>query len=219
MVIPFKSMAICEGYLWIGRYDAVSGTDGVWQADVTVPSTYRASGWLTTPSYDFRFPNQQKLFRDIRVEHAALTTGQSVAVQYSLNEGATWVAGVTSSTVGATFATATLSNIKANTLKMKVTLTAGASATTTPTVRKLVARAAPVTEAKWMWRLKLLIIPRFGGAALFAAIKSAFAAQQELAFVDVDKSTAQVIISGCQIVRQTSKNDDLGYVIVELREV
>ena len=219
MVVPFKSMALCEGYLWIGRYDNAVDTDGVWQADVIVPSTYRATGWITTPSYDFNYPNQQKLYRDIRVEHKALTTGQSIVVAYSLDMGANWVTAVTSNTVGATSATTTLSNIKANSIKLKATLTAGASATTTPTLTKLVVRGAPVSESKWMWRLKLRVLPRFGGNTLFSAVKAAYAAQAQLDFIDTDESTYKVIISDCQIVRTPSKKDDLGYIIAELREV
>jgi hypothetical protein len=219
MTIPFKSMAICEGYLWIGRYDNAAGTDGVWQADLIAPSTYRATGWITSPTYDFDYPNQKKLYRDLRVEHKALTTGQSIAVTYSIDQGATWVAGITSDTVGATAASTTLSNIKANTIKLKATLTAGASATTTPTMTKLVVRAAPVTEAKYMWRMKLYILPQFDGSALITAIKAAYAAQAQLAFIDVDESTANVIISDCQIVRRSSPDQNYGYMVVELREV
>ncbi len=219
MVIPFKSMAICEGYLWVGRYDGAVGTDGIYQSDVNVPSTYLGTGWFTTPAYDFDYPNERKLFRDIRIEHAALTIGQSITVHYSLDEGATWVQAMVSKAVGATSGTATLSNIKANTIKLKLTLASGASASTTPVLRKTVVRAAPVTEAKWMWQLKLLILGRFGGAALFTAIKAAYSAQAQLEYIDVDESTANVIISDCQIVRKPSKEDDYGYVVVELREV
>lgn len=219
MVTPFKSMAICEGYLWIGRYDNVAGTDGVYVADLHNPSAYVASGWLTTPAYDFDYPNQQKLFRDLRVEHKALTTGQSIAVSYSLDMGANWVSAITSSTVGASSASTTLSNIKANTIKLKVTLTAGASATTSPTLTKLVVRAAPVTEAKYMWRLKLAILPQYDGATLISSLKTAYAAQAQLAFIDVDASTANVIISDCQIVRKPSPDQNYGYAVVELREV
>lgn len=219
MVIPFKSMAVCEGYLWIGRYDNTVGTDGIYQADLHAPSAYRATGYLTSPTYDFNYPNQNKLFRDIRVEHKALTTGQSVAVSYSLDMGASWVAAITSNTVAATSKSATLSNIKANTIKLKATLTSGASSTTTPTLTKLVVRAAPVTEAKYMWRIRVMINPKFDGAALISALKTAYAAQAQLAFIDVDASTANVIISDCQIVRKPSPDKNYGYAMIELREV
>lgn len=219
MTIPFKSMAICEGYLWIGRYDNLSGTDGIYQADLVAPSAYRTSGWISTPSYDFAYPNQQKLFRDVRVEHKELTVGQSVLVQYALDNSSTWTTAMTSNTVRTTSKVATLSNIKANTIKLKVTLTSGDSATTTPTITKLVVRAAPLTEAKYMWRMKLYILPQFDGAALIASIKSAYASQKQLDFVDVDRSTAKVIISDCQIVRKSSPDQNYGYMVVELREV
>jgi hypothetical protein len=220
MYIPPKSMAICEGYLWIGRYDNAAGTDGVWQADLIAPTTYRASGWLTTPTYDFNYPLQKKLYRDIRVEHLALTTGQSIAVSYSLDNGTTWTAAVTSNTVGGTSASTTLSNIKGEHIKLKATLTSGASSTTTPTMTKLVVRAVPVTEAKWMWQLRITAYPKYGGATVIAAIKTAYAAQAQLAFVDIDRTTSyNVVISDARIIRKPSPKDNYAVILVELREV
>lgn len=217
MYTPFKSMAVCEGYLWIGRYDNVVGTDGVWQADLAAPTAWRASGWLTTSEYDYGYPNAQKLLRDVRVEHRALVTGQSVVAAYSLDGGVTYTTALTSNTVGATNKSATLSNIKADSLKFKVTLASGG--TNTPTFLKLTARAAPVSEAKQLWQFKTISIKKFGGKTLMTAVKAAHAAAAQLAFIDVDGSAYNVIVQDYKILLSADPKRDYFHLMFTLREV
>lgn len=291
MYIPFKSMAVCEGYLWVGRYDNVGttgtaqatgndtthtklaagasasndayngmtlwfiggtgieqsalisdydgstkiathatvasaaddttiysiGTDGIYRSDIANPSAWRASGYLTTSEYDFGYGNVQKLLRDVRVEHRALVTGQSIAVAYSLDGGANWTTALTSNTVGATSKAATLSNIKAESVKLKATLASGG--TNTPTLLKLITRAAPVSEAKLLWQIKTIAIKKFGGKGLITDIRTAHAAAAQLAFIDVDDLTYNVIVQDYKVLLSADPKRDYFHLLITLREV
>jgi hypothetical protein len=287
--VPFKSIAVCEGYLFVGRYDSVGhsgtaqatgndtthtklaaaasavddayktmtiahtggtgsgqtatitaydgttkiathgavteaaddtttyvvGTDGIYIADIAAPSAYKTSGWLTTAEYDFNYPNATKLFRDIRIEHRALVTGQSIAVAYSLNGGSSWTTATTSNTVAATSKSITLSNITGDSLKLKFTL--ASSGSNTPTLTKCVVRAAPVVESKWMWDLRLLLLKQWKTSV--ADLKTANDLGTQLTFVDVDGTSYSVVVQSMAI-HALKDPDFFGAVaLVRLREV
>lgn len=199
MSIPFKSMAYADGYLFVGRYDNVVGTDGVYIADVASPSTYRSSGWLTTPEYDFGYPHDKKIVRSIEVQHSALAAGESIQVHYSTDSGTTWTSAGTSSTLAATSATFALSSVKGNTLKLKATLNAGTSSLTTPTLKTLTAKAVPVLPAKWLWDLKLVAYAKLQGSAQITALESAVTAENTMAFVDRDGTSYTVVLDDLRI--------------------
>lgn len=64
--------------------------------------TYRASGTLETSIFDGGLPLIDKVFRTAAVRHAALAAGESVQVQYRLEDAGVWTALGTSATIGAT---------------------------------------------------------------------------------------------------------------------
>ena len=215
--IPFKSMAVCEGYLFVGRYDDTSGTDGIYQADIQNPTSWNTTGWITTPEYDFEWSNDIKLFGSIYIEHRALVQGQSVQVDYSLDGGTVYYPAGVSSIAGATGKTFTLDNVTGDSLKLKVTLSG--PGTSTPTQKKLVARAIPVTDAKWMWDIRLLVRRNWDGAASLAALEQSVRRRRQLDFEDRDGSTYKVIIDNLTIEADPDPKLASAHVKLRLREV
>lgn len=215
--IPFKGMAVCEGYLFIGRYDNASATDGIYQADIQNPTSWNSTGWITTPEYDFEWSNDIKLFGSIYVEHRALMQGQSVKVDYSLDGGTVYYPAGVSSVAGATSKTFTLDNVTGDSLKLKVTLSG--PGTSTPTQKKLVARAIPVTDAKWMWDIRLLVRRNWDGAASLAALEQSVRRRRQLDFEDRDGSTYKVIIDDLTIEADPDPKLASAHVKLRLREV
>ena len=215
--IPFKSMAVCEGYLFIGRYDNTVASDGVWRADIQNPTAWATTGWLTTSEYDFGWSNDVKLFGSIYVEHRALVQGEAIDIDYSLDGGTTYYDAGTSSQAGSTNKTFTLDDVTGTTLKLKVTLTG--AGTSTPTLTKLVARAAACTDSKWMWDLRFLIIQKWGGTDAIEALKDAVESQRQLDFEDRDGQAYKVIIDQMSIEADPDPTQSSAHVKVRLREV
>lgn len=215
--IPFKAMAVCEGYLFIGRYDAVAGTDGVWYADLLAPSAYKTSGWLTTSEYDFGLANQVKLFKEVYIEHRALVTGQSFNIDYSLDGGSTYTDLGTSDTVGATSKTLTMSAVTGNSIKLKINV--AGPGTSTPTLTKVVVRAAACTEAKYMWDLNILVFRKWGGSTSLAALWTAVGKQTQLTFLDRDGTSYNVIIDAMAENADPDPQRDTAHVKLRLRQI
>jgi len=202
-------------YLYVMYAHMTETTDGIYIADIAAPSAYKTSGWLTTAEYDFNYPNATKLFRDIRIEHRSLVTGQSIAVAYSLNGGSSWTTATTSNKVAATSKSITLSNITGDSLKLKFTL--ASSGSNTPTLTKCVVRAAPVVESKWMWDLRLLLLKQWKTSV--ADLKTANDLGTQLTFVDVDGTSYSVVVQSMAI-HALKDPDFFGAVaLVRLREV
>ncbi len=215
--IPFKSMAVCEGYLFIGRYDNASATDGVWIADIQNPSAWTTTGWVKTAEYDFGWSNDAKLFGSIYLEHRALVQGQSITVDYSLDGGTTWVEAGTSAVAGSVSKTLTLPNVTGKTIKLKVTLTG--PGTSTPTLTKCVVRAAACTDSKWMWDLRFLVIQKWGGTESITALRDAIESQKALAFIDRDGQEYTVIVDTMYIDADPDPKQNSAHVNVRLREI
>lgn len=215
--IPFKSMAVCEGYLFIGRYDKTSATDGIYIADIQNPSAFATSGWLTTAEYDFGWSNDVKLFGSIYLEHRELAQGQAIDVDYSLDGGTTWLDAGTSAVAGTTNKTLTLDDVTGQTIKVKLTLTG--TGTSTPTLTKLVVRGAACTDSKWMWDLRFLVIQRWGGVASLTALRDAIESQRQLDFEDRDGQEYKVVVESMSIDADPDPKQNSAHVSIRLREV
>lgn len=215
--IPFKSMAVCEGYLFVGRYDNASATDGIYVADLAAPSTWRSSGWVTTPEYDFEWSNDAKLFGSIYIEHRVLAQGESIKVEYSLDNGTTYYEAGTSSMAGSVSKTFTLNNVIGNNIKLRVTL--AGPGTSTPTLTKLVVRAVPLTDTKWTWDLRLLVIDKWGGSASIKALEEAVMLRKQLDFEDRDGREYKVFIDSMKIDSDPDPNQATAHISMRLREV
>lgn len=216
--VPFKSMAYANGYLLVGRYDNNASTDGVYIANIASPSTYRASGWITTPENDYLYPHDFKVFSQIVVKHKALAAGESIAVDYSLNGGATWTSAGSSTTLGATTKTIALPSVRGQSIKLKATLNAGTGNASTPTLTMLRCDAAPVTEAKRMYYVRLLITSFEAGKVKLPALWAANDDQTVIDFVDIYGTTRQVVIE--DMVDEVYTGDKwTSRVFLQLREV
>lgn len=145
-VIPFKSMAYANGKLLIGRYDGVAGTDGVYVANVTIPTAYETTGWLTTSEFDWFLPNDFKVMSRIVLNHDALVAGQNVKVEYSVDKGITYTLAGYSDIVGATSREFKTAFARGRSCKLRLTLTG--PGTSTPTVTYVRVDAAPMSEAR-----------------------------------------------------------------------
>lgn len=153
--IPFKSMAALEGYLFVGRYDGVAGTDGVYVANLKNPSAYVTSAWLTSPAYDFEFNDEEKILRSITAYHKPLTAGQSIKMEYSLDDGESYVEAGRSDTVGTYRRIFEFANTRFDNLKLR--MTAYGPGTTQTAVRKVLVKACAVSEAKWQWQIHIFL--------------------------------------------------------------
>jgi hypothetical protein len=216
--IPFKSMAVCEGYLFVGRYDNASATDGIYKADLQNPTAWNTTGWLTTAEYDFGWSNDTKLFKDILVECRALATGQGIEVQYSTNGGSSYTSAGTTTYAAdgaATKETYTLNNVSGTTIKLKIILTG--PGTSTPTLTKVVVRAARCIESTDMWDLRLYIAD---DAARVTALETSAAKRTQLSFTDIDRSTTHnVLIEELAMASMPDKEGDSVRPRLRLREV
>jgi hypothetical protein len=215
--IPFKSMAVCEGYIWIGRYDNVAGTDGVYYADIQNPTAWKTTGWLTTAEWDFGWSNDVKLFGSILLEHKALIAGQSINVTYSLDGGTTYVDAGTSNAIGTVKKDIPLNNVTGQNLKLKVTLTG--PGTSTPTLRKLVVKALGCNDNKWMWDYRALCTRKWKGGALITAFTASMKAQKQMILVDTDGTTANVIIENAVIASSPDPQQASAVINLRLREI
>jgi len=221
--IPPKAVAYFDGYVVVGRYDNVAGTDGIYCANVATPATYKSSGWLTTSEYDFGSPNDYKIIKSITVAHKALAAGESIKVEYSVDSGVTYIECGLSSITGATAKTfpltaAGLFEARGRTVKVKVTLTAGTSSLTTPTLTELLVAGAPMTEADWAWRLKLMLPRSRQGDVLINEMETAADAQSLLTFTDLRGAKYNVVVDSISI-DQKAGDENSAIVFLVLRSI
>ena len=181
-VIPFKGMAYSNGKLFVARYDNVAGTDGVYIANTTIPTAWETTGWLTTPSYDWFFPNDYKVFSQIVVWHKALAAGEYITIHYSVDDGVNYTFAGTSAEVGATMKAFKITNARGRSLKLMISL--NGQGTSTPTVTYVRADAAPLGEAKSMWDLNLVMYSPLQGRQQITSLKNSYNSQQVVTFED-----------------------------------
>jgi hypothetical protein len=191
-VIPFKSMAFHNGKLLIGRYDGVGGTDGVYVSNVTIPTAFVASGWVTTPEMDFLFPVSKKLFNTIQVLTRSLAVSERVKMEYSLDGGTTYsVAGYVEGT-GVTGKEFRITNANGSTVKLRITLEG--PGTSTPKVVLVRVDAQPVGEPLYYWALSLALYSVRGGRNAILELRKAYKSRSVLNFEDVYGESHSVII-------------------------
>lgn len=215
--IPFKAMAVCEGYLFVGRYDNDTATDGVYVADIQSPSGWNTTGWLSTSEYDFGWSNDAKLFGSIYIEHVALKADESIRVEYSLDGGTTYYIAGTSNTPGATSKSFTLNNVVGYAIKLKFTLSG--PGTSTPTLTKAVVKATALADAKWAWDLRLLITRKWGGEDAIEDLQKAYQRRSLLDFTDRDGRSYKVVIENMTIDADPDPEKAAAHVTLRLREV
>lgn len=216
--IPFKSIAWCDGYLFVGRYDGVSATDGVYYADIASPASYRDSGWIKTAEYDFRLPHSQKIFRSVTVEHRLLAAGESIIVEYSTDGGTDYEIAGTIAPSPRTTTEFVLEKVRAYSIKVKLTLNAGNGDLTTPTVTEVRVQAAPVLETKWTWTLTLEAFSQYNGKSKLEGIERLAEAQEVVVFEDLRGEKHNVMVDDL-IIEQVPTDKYAGLMSVRLKEV
>lgn len=116
-------------------------------------------GYFTTSAYDAGTPGIRKLFRKIVVD-ASIATGTAIVVEYSTNNGATWVELQNITTVSARIRTEFwLNNITGVSIKLRFTLRSTV-ATNTPILYGYVVSYIPIPEPNWLWTFTIVLAAR-----------------------------------------------------------
>jgi hypothetical protein len=177
-----------------------SGASKVYKAsEGTYPTT---AVTLETPLFGANLQGDAKGFRSATVNHAALASGQSVELQYRLEDAGSWTSLGSSSTVGDTSKTFTFSNgVSGKLAALRVLLTATSSAT--PVVYSVLVRYVPLPPTKRRWTFEALfegtaelpLITIDGapssqtGATIAASTWAVKTGSQPVTFTDLDGSS------------------------------
>jgi len=139
--------------VWNDQLHMVTNATGaakVWRTD----GTFCASGSVESGLVNENLTGTDKLWIGVKVSHSALASGQSVEVQYRLEDAGSWVSLGTSDTDGATSAEFDFpSAITAEQIAFKLILTGTAGSSTQLKVYSLVGRYKPAPGAKAEWAL------------------------------------------------------------------
>lgn len=214
--IPFKGIATSNGKLFVSRYDNVAGTDGVYIANVTIPTSYRASGYFITPEMDFLVPIATKLYNEIMIHHWALVDGESFKVEYSLDGGTTYVLAGYSNTVGDTSKSFRVPNARGDSIILKVTLNGPGDST--PTLTMVRCDGMPMSDPRYIWNVALAIYSVRGGRNKIKAMRNAYEGRDVLTFQDVHGADHSVVIDNMS-TRYPIGDKWTGKVQLTLREV
>lgn len=118
-----------------------------------------ATRTLETLLFTAGLGSDNKVFRGVTVNHAALASSQTIQVQYRLEDSGSWTSLGTSATVGATTATFVFVTAVGKIAALRLLLVATAGAT--PIVYEVLVRYAPQPPTKREWRFEA----RFEGSA------------------------------------------------------
>ncbi|MBI4494783.1 MAG: hypothetical protein HY690_18560 [Chloroflexi bacterium] len=194
-------LAAYQGTLFLGTRAAASAA--IHKVDT---SAYRLSGLLETSLFDARLPSVDKVFRALTANHAPLAAGQSIEVQYRLEDAGAWISLGTSSVVGATSATfAFPGNVVGKLIAFRVLL-ATADPATSPALYDLALRYVLAPDAKREWELETLLegtpeLPLLrldgtpeplAGAQLSASLWTRLATKGVQSYVDLDGTSYTV---------------------------
>jgi hypothetical protein len=171
--------------------------------------TIRASGEVESGLIDARLSGTSKLWRGVTVSHSALVSGQSVTVQYKLEDSGSWTTLGTNSTVGSTSADFDFSStITANLIAFRILLAGTAGSSSPLKVYGLSARYHPQPAAKLTWSLSVRLegtdsrkMTRIDGSdetmtgeQISAAIWDLIDVNEPVVFTDIDGQEYDVLI-------------------------
>jgi hypothetical protein len=161
-----------------------------------------AAKTLESGLFSANLGSDNKVFRSVTLNHAALVSGQSVQVQYRLEDSGSWTTLGTSATAGATSATFSFAaGAVGKLIALRLVLTATAAAT--PVLYEALVRYAPAPATKREWRFEALfegsadlpLITLDGqadpktGPQIAAAVWASKAKSGPLTYVDLDGTT------------------------------
>ena len=128
--------------------------------------TFTASGSIEQAQIDAELGNAPKLWHDVAIQTSALLSGQSVQVQYRLEDTGAWTSLGTLSTVGATSTTFPFPNgTLGGLLSVRMLLTGTDGATSQLLVTELQIGYSPSKGALREWRLTVDLFGHDGSAA------------------------------------------------------
>jgi hypothetical protein len=140
---------------------SATGASKVFRTD----GTSVASGSVESALQNANLSGTGKLWQGVQINHSALISGQSVQVQYKLDDTGSWVTLGTSSTIGATSAEFNFpSPVIVDQIAFKILLAGAAGSSTPLRVFSLAARYLPSPDVLWEWSLK----PLFRGTTAIA---------------------------------------------------
>lgn len=198
------ALAVYNGDLYVGTQQP--GAARLYRVQA---SAYGASGSLEQGLLDFGLPGVVKLLRSATLVTAPLASGQSVQLQYRLEDSGPWLTLGTLATAGAT--TATFSFPAATTgrvLALRLLLGGTAGSSSSPILHQLTVRYVPRPPLTREWTLAVLLegtpeLPLvtldgapepLTGAQLTSALWAAAASSGPLTFVDLDGASYSVYV-------------------------
>lgn len=168
------------------------GTDG----------TFRATGQVESALIDAKLGGADKLWLGMTVQHSALVAGQSVELQYKLEDTGSWVSLGTSDVDGATSASFDFATgVTANLIAFKILLTGAAAGSSSPLkVYEIAGRYLPADGTLWEWSLAFRLdgttdrkFERLDGTdetltgqELAESVRALIEAEEPVAYLDID---------------------------------
>lgn len=156
-----------------------------------------AGGWFTTSTYDAGSPGLRKLWRRITID-ATIYANTSIVVDYSNDDGNTWVSLPAITTVQARGRTEYfLENVSATSLKLRFTLRS-TNAQYSPVLFGFLVAYVPTPEPNWLWSMTLVLAREIEAAdktlpnltydteAEVTFLETQHRARQLVAFTDID---------------------------------
>ena len=154
-----------------------------------------AGGWFTTSTYDAGTPGLLKLWRKVTID-AEILTGTSVVLEYSIDNGVSWVLMATESVVSSRgLRDHWLQNIKSTSLKLRFTLRS-TDVTVSPSVFAFQVAYVPIPEPNWLWTFTIVLSEAQEGLdgvtravdteAEMAFLSNQHRAKSLVSFVDID---------------------------------
>lgn len=151
-----QSMAVYNGDVYAAVHRQ-TGTPGWWLLRI-YSGQYAASATLESGLIDGRLPGIAKVWRSLELSHSALTAGQSLQVQYRLDDAGAWTLLGTSNSSGATSATFNFpSATVAKLVALRVVLAGPAGSSTSVRLYGLELRCVPRPDVKREWQFDCLL--------------------------------------------------------------
>lgn len=167
--------------------------------------TFRSSGEVESGLIDASLNGTGKQWRGVTISHSAIVSGQSIVVQYKLEDAGSWTTLGTSSTVGATEASFDFPHaVDAKLVAFKIQLAGSAGSSSPLKVFGLSARYLPVPSVLREWSLNV----RLDGTS-----------QRAMKLADGTEETLTGEELSVEIWKMVDAQEPVGYLDVDREEV
>jgi len=150
-VLGIPGVAIRKLHPYAGQLAVASQATGASKTYLTSTS-FRTTGTLETSLLDTGVPSEPKVLREVTMVHSSLTSGQSVQIQYRLEDTGSWTTLGTSSGLGSTVVTFTFPiSTVCRQLGLRLVL-GGPGGASTPVLHEVLVRYGllPVARREWV---------------------------------------------------------------------